>query len=176
MKINALSVANYFIDLAHGDNMEIRPLGLLKRVYIAHGFHLAICDAPLLDSRFDKVEAWRYGPVIPSVYHSFKAYKNEDIKEKAIILNWDNGKDIPVFETPNLEDEDARDIVKAVWLRYRDYTDSQLVALTHRKGTPWAFCYREGENREIPDLITKLFYTKIFNKATELYEKRKRGE
>ena len=36
MKANALSVANYFIDLAQKDNKLIHLLGLVKRVYIAH--------------------------------------------------------------------------------------------------------------------------------------------
>ena len=42
MKDNALSVANYFIDLAKNDAMEIRPLRLIKLVYIAHGHMLAM--------------------------------------------------------------------------------------------------------------------------------------
>lgn len=42
MKDNALSVANYFIDLANKENKPITQLGLMKRVYIAHGFSLAI--------------------------------------------------------------------------------------------------------------------------------------
>ena len=75
MKDNALSVANYLIDLAKKENKNLTQLGLMKRVYIAHGFSLAINKESLLDNRFDKVEAWKYGPVIPSVYHSFKQYK-----------------------------------------------------------------------------------------------------
>lgn len=75
MNMNALSVANYFIELAHKEGRHITQLGLMKRVYIAHGFSLALNYQSLLDPRFDKVEAWRYGPVIPSVYHSFKQYK-----------------------------------------------------------------------------------------------------
>lgn len=89
MKTNALSVANYFIDLAQKDNKPIHLLGLVKRVYIAHGFALALLGRELLDSRFDKVEAWRYGPVIPSVYHSFKQYRTKEIKEKTVVMEWD---------------------------------------------------------------------------------------
>ena len=58
----------------------------MKRVYIAHGFSLAINKESLLDKRFDKVEAWKYGPVIPSVYHSFKQYKADPITEKAVVM------------------------------------------------------------------------------------------
>ena len=89
MKDNALSVANYLIDLAKKENKNLTQLGLMKRVYIAHGFSLAINKESLLDNRFDKVEAWKYGPVIPSVYHSFKQYKAGPITEKAVVMDWD---------------------------------------------------------------------------------------
>ena len=87
MNINALSVANYFLELAHKENRPIHLLGLVKRVYIAHGFSLAMLDKPLIDPRFDPVEAWKYGPVIPSVYHSFKQYKASPITEPTVIWN-----------------------------------------------------------------------------------------
>lgn len=42
MRTNALSVANYFIELAQNEKKDIHLLGLVKRVYIAHGFALAL--------------------------------------------------------------------------------------------------------------------------------------
>ena len=161
MKDNALAVANFFIELAHKENRPITQLGLIKRVYIAHGFSLAIFHKPLLDPRFDRVEAWRYGPVIPSVYHSFKQFKANPITEKTVVMTWDDVNLIPDFHTPELEDKDAREIVKMVWLRYHGKTDSEMVTLTHRKGTPWDVCYIEGENQVIPDDITEVFYRQI---------------
>lgn len=68
MKTNAIAVANYFVDLSQKYKVPIHLLGLVKRVYIAHGLALAYRHKGLIDPRFDKVEAWKYGPVIPSVY------------------------------------------------------------------------------------------------------------
>lgn len=161
MKTNALSVANYFIELAHRENKTITQLGLMKRVYIAHGFSLAINHCSLLDPRFDKVEAWRYGPVIPSVYHSFKQYKSSPIKEKAVVMEWNEFTNEPTFPTPSLKDENARKIVEMVWKRYHSYSDGELVALTHKKGSPWFVSYVEGKNAEIIDPITELYYTRL---------------
>lgn len=161
MKDNALAVANYFIELAQKENKPITQLGLIKRVYIAHGFSLAIFHKSLLDPRFDRVEAWRYGPVIPSVYHSFKQFKANPITEKTIVMNWDEKEGVPHFHTPELQDKEAREIVKMVWLRYSKMTDSEMVTLTHRKGTPWDVCYIEGENQQIPDVITENYYKQI---------------
>lgn len=160
MKTNALSVANYFIFLANRDNKPIQLLGLVKRVYIAHGFALALLGHGLLDPRFDKVEAWKYGPVIPSVYHSFKQFKKDDITKPTVMLQQKANGEFD-FITPELMDEKAKMIVEMVWKRYFNYTGPQLVSLTHRPGTPWGACYVANENREIPDSFTKLFYSKL---------------
>lgn len=168
MKDNALAVANYFIDLAISENKPITQLGLMKRVYIAHGFSLAINNKSLLDPRFDTVEAWRYGPVIPCVYHSFKQYRANPITEKTVIMEWDEKKGEPCFHTPVLKDEQAKKIVQMVWKRYARMSDSEMVALTHKKGTPWDYCYVEGLNKPIPDEITELYYKKIVDYVASL--------
>lgn len=161
MKTNALSVANYFIELAHKEGKPIHLLGLVKRVYIAHGFALALLGRGLLNPRFDKVEAWRYGPVIPSVYHSFKQYKKEPIKEGTVIMEWDAIKREPTFDTPMLTKEDEIAVVKMVWQRYSSFTDGELVDLTHKEGSPWDICFEEGKNIEIPDQLTELYYKRL---------------
>lgn len=171
MKTNALSVANYFIDLAKEDSMPIRLLGLVKRVYIAHGFSLALADRGLLDERFDHVEAWKYGPVIPSVYHSFKQYKAAPIQEKTVVMEL-NEKGEPIFPTPTLKDKDAKEVCKMVWARYKSFTDSDLVSLTHMTGTPWQLCYINGENSAIPDELTKAYYCRVVDLAMERHGKR----
>lgn len=163
MKDNALSVANYFIDLANKENRPVTQLGLMKRVYIAHGFSLAINKKSLLDNRFDKVEAWKYGPVIPSVYHSFKQYKAAPITCKAVVMEWDENTGEMSFPEPVLKDENARKVVDMVWKRYHDFSDSELVALTHRAGTPWYVCYVPEQNMPIPDEITSMYYEKLVN-------------
>ena len=154
-------MANYFIEIAQKNDTPITQLGLMKRVYIAHGFCLAILDRSALDERFDRVEAWKYGPVIPSVYHSFKQYKEKPIKEKTVVMTWNEETRIPEFEVPELEDNDIKKVVDMVWNRYKGYTESDMVSLTHRKGTPWDLCYVPEMNAVIPDAYTKLFYKKL---------------
>lgn len=164
MKTNALSVANYFIELSLKDNRPMQLLGLVKRVYIAHGFSLALLGRGLLDPRFDKVEAWKYGPVVPSVYHSFKWHRDGEIKEKTVLMERDEqGKTI--FPTPMLESKDAKAVVEMVWKRYRLFSSYDLVELTHREDTPWNLCYCPGENVEIPDDLTKAYYQRVIKQA-----------
>jgi uncharacterized phage-associated protein len=162
MKQNAIALANYFVDLALRDKFELRQIGLMKRVYITHGFHLAIFDSSALDSRFDVVEAWKNGPVIPSVYHSFKYNKNNPVIEKSIFMDFnENDDDNITYIIPALEDKSIIDVANFVWERYFDVSDLELIKLTHRRGTPWSICYESGKNNKIPDIYTKAFYMKF---------------
>ena len=158
---NAISLANYFIDLAKSNQKNIHQFGLMKRVYITHGFYLALEDKSALDPRFDVVEAWKNGPVIPSVYHSFKHNGNKNITEKSIFVTGILSDGSLNIETPMLQNNDIIKIANFVWGRYINFTDFEMVQLTHRAGTPWDLCYEEGKNNPIPDLYTKAFYKKF---------------
>ncbi|QLH42366.1 MAG: DUF4065 domain-containing protein [Coxiellaceae bacterium] len=54
---------------------------LAKLIYVAHGWSLALNDVPLID---EAVQAWKFGPVIESVYHEFKHFGNDVINSLAI--------------------------------------------------------------------------------------------
>ena len=166
MRNSALSIANYFIKKAHEEGSQIKPLRLMKLVYIAHGYMLAILNRSALNPRFDKVEAWKYGPVIPSVYHSFKQYGNGPIEKQTVIIHDEkvkNGNCVVDLETPMLEGKEEKAICDVVWKNYKGYSDSELVTMLHKDGSPWALVYVEGQNIEIPDLFTRIYYTKVIN-------------
>lgn len=169
MRVNATAVANEFVELARRDNKELHLLGLTKRVYLAHAFSLALHGRSLLDDRFDKcVEAWKLGPVIPSVYQSFKHYRNGAITDKESVL-LDDGR---TFVEPSLDNEGDKAVVEMVWVRYGRYTDSELVTLLHRKGTPWRAFYVPGMNNPIPDKYTKLYYEGIVENNRRQWQER----
>ncbi len=175
MNNNAISVANEFIELAKKNGVkDLTVLKLLKLVYIAHGFGLSLFKGEklLIDPRFDTVEAWKYGPVIPSVYHTFKQYRNTNITEKGIIFSGIDSNGDPVACTPILEEDDAKSIVRIVWKRYGKSTARELVDLTHMGGTPWSISYKEGLNKEIPDSLTKMYYDSVIKLILENNGKR----
>lgn len=171
MKDSALSIANYFIDLAQSQGKEIKPLRLMKLVYIAHGFMLAMLNRSVLNPRFDKVEAWKYGPVIPSVYHSFKIYGNNPITKKTTVfidMDEEGPHDIEYkIATPQLEDAEARQICNFVFKRYEKFSDWDLVEFLHKPQSPWGLVYKEGENKIIPDLYTKIYFKKIYDSLVD---------
>ena len=74
------AVANYFLDCAKEDGESLTLLKLVKLVYLAHGWHLGLTGDPLIK---ENVEAWRYGPVVPSIYHDLKIFGNNAITRYA---------------------------------------------------------------------------------------------
>ena len=66
MAHSPLLIADYFIARSGG---RITPLQVIKMAHIAHGYSLAIHNEPLVD---EAVEAWKYGPVVPSLYYRAK--------------------------------------------------------------------------------------------------------
>lgn len=168
MNSDAIAIANYFVDKANKDNNAPYPLTLLrlvKYVYIAYGFAMAILDKIIIDKRFDTVEAWKYGPVIPSVYHSFKHNGNNRIKNKSIIAISEDEDGELKFITPKVEDKDISMVLDFVWSRYRNKSTSELITLLHKSGTPWHYCYKPGCNSEIYDEMTKVYYKSIVDNA-----------
>lgn len=157
---DSIALANFFIDKSTSEKCDITLLKLVKLVYIAHGYLLALLNRSFLNSRYDKVEAWRLGPVIPTVYHTFKYNANSPIKEKGVVCVL-NENDDPVFVVPQISDS-AKIVLDFVWSRYGQMSPSTLVALLHEEGTPWKLYYSEGKNIEIPDDVTKDYYDTLF--------------
>ena len=125
-----ISVANYFIGkaLQEGDN-TLTPMKLIKLVYIAHGWHLAnYNNEPLIG---EAVEAWKYGPVIPSLYHEFKQYRNSPITQQKVIFN-EEGEAV-ILTAP----AEYHPFLDAVWENYKNYSCLDLSTITHQNETPW---------------------------------------
>lgn len=156
---DSISIANYFIDKSVSENGDLTLLKLVKLVYIAHGFLLTTLKQSFLNPKYDRVEAWRFGPVIPNVYHTFKYNAGNVIKEKGIIC--EDAKSLR-FVCPKVLDEE-KPVLDFVWKRYGGMKPSTLVDLLHKEGTPWRLHYKPNENVEIPDFDTHVYYTALFN-------------
>ncbi len=94
---------------------------LIKLVYLCHGWLLALDDRPLI---FEQVEAWRYGPVVPSIYHAYKFFGGSPI-------------DVDTSDRTGDFDDGQQQAIQFVDGTYGHLSAIQLSALTHRPGTPW---------------------------------------
>ncbi len=81
---NAVAIANYFVRKSLDSGIPVTPMKLVKLVYVAHGWYLGLTGEPLIA---EGVQAWKYGPVVPSVYDKFKMYGGSAITEPAGALS-----------------------------------------------------------------------------------------
>lgn len=128
---DARAVANEIIKLARRDGRPITLLALLKILYFAHAWSLALLERPLVRS---DLEAWVYGPVAPSVYHELKHHGREPIEEQIRDRNLDEPFDT---EEATPEHMSGKAVIRLAWNLYKDLRPGQLVALTHKTGSPW---------------------------------------
>ncbi len=165
------AVVNYFLELANIDGEAISPMKLQKLLYLAHGWSLALADKPLLDK---EIQAWKYGPVIPSVYQTFKEFGNDDITIRASGFSYEDGKFVTLYpELPDgIEHQWVRDLLKKVWEIYKPLTAAQLSTLSHLPGSPWS--QTVGDNlgqipsgRVIPDTIIKKYFLSLIDEKNE---------
>ncbi len=140
------NVANYFIYLSSkvvGDNKEregITNLKLQKILYFAQAYFVAKVGKTLFK---EKIEAWEYGPVVPTVYHEYKKYSN-----KPIVLEND-------ISTVDIADKKNLD---KVWENFGGYSARRLVDMTHAH-KPWKEASGEITIKSLAD-----YYAPLLNK------------
>lgn len=155
-KYTALDIANWFIEKANHIEIDdgvyegITNLKLQKIVYLAQAASLAINGKPLFN---DEIQAWMYGPVIPSVYNHYHSYKDRKIDKPDKTVNIDTK---------------TTELLESVWELFGGYSASQLVTITHGH-SPWIDTFRNGQGARqvIPQEKMRLFYRNIFSLAEE---------
>ena len=115
--------------IAEKSGWGLSNLSLQKLAYLAQMVYLGETDSPLFAEDF---EAWDYGPVVPSLYHSLKMFGAEPVRAYSRLR--------PVN---NLTQDEARVIDQMVDLG-RKHRAARLVALTHWDKGAWAQVYAKG--------------------------------
>lgn len=160
---NPITISNFFIQ-EYGNDNNITPMRLVKLVYLSHGWYLGLTGKALID---ENPEAWQYGPVIPTVYHYYKAFRSSPIKNTTNFNNY------------NLEiNSTDLKFLHSVWNTYKSYSAVELSAMTHQVGTPWFITWNNMShnkftlglnNKQIPDNLIKEHY----REKIELLNKKK---
>ncbi|TNE42728.1 MAG: DUF4065 domain-containing protein [Alphaproteobacteria bacterium] len=156
MTYTASHIANYMLQRAFDEDRDVSPMKLLKLVYIAYGWGLAVLDRKLFD---EPIYAWAHGPVVRSLYDEFKHYGGGAIREKSIEFDMDKGKST----TPKIpaNDADTNIILDRVWEIYKVYGAWALRNKTHEDGSPWKQVYDPHvRNTRIPDELIKTHFEK----------------
>jgi len=137
MPYSANTIAYAFVQKGISEGKYMTQMKLQKMVYFAHGYHLAKYGEALVKEVF---QAWKYGPVIPSIYQSYKLYGSDPIFNTELIA-----KSVNDFLNPTELSESAKDAIDYTWQLTRKLSANQLSNWTHIDGSPWAKVYNPIE-------------------------------
>lgn len=133
MSYNAMDVAKLIITDGYDRCKFVTNLRLQKLMYFVWIAYYKKKNEPLFREPF---YAWKFGPVVLSVYKEFCRFVSE-----------------PIFKSYDTEiaPEDAQIIIDAV-AEHDNHSTAALVHLTHRDGAPWTTIFDNGSgyNKEIP--------------------------
>lgn len=138
-------VANTFISLAVTEKLgNLTPLKLIKLVYIFYAWYLYFDENDTPPFK-EQPEAWKHGPVFPSLHTAFGRYGGENLNAKHFVRYFDSSE-IPIVEINNNDGEDSLEskIISIVWGVYKNKTGEELSELTHEKGSAWDKAYSPG--------------------------------
>jgi uncharacterized phage-associated protein len=131
----AIDVAQTIVDVAYRQGKYLTPMQLIKLVYLSHGWMLGLYGIELLDSR-ERIEAWRYGPVIPELYQAIRTYRDQPVTA-------------PIMGARSSLDNVAQDLVEQVFDRYGIYDGLTLSKITHLPKSPWSTTWTAKKTNQI---------------------------
>ncbi|WP_429941967.1 Panacea domain-containing protein [Achromobacter xylosoxidans] len=154
MSIQSLQLGGEIVRRAHAKGHNVSNLSLQKLAYFCHGWNLALFNKPLVTEQF---EAWKFGPVLPSLYHSFKPFGSSAIPANHTFL-----ETIPRIDGESLEASLIDRIVDV----YGGFSSFQLVELSHRADGPWYPVYHDDStvNGEIGNDKIREYFAGLSNR------------
>jgi uncharacterized phage-associated protein len=143
---DASEIAHVFLRLSHPECGDlISNLKLQRLLYYAQGFHLALYDAPLFS---DPIEAWNYGPVVPSVYREYNHHGSG-------ALPVEHSTDIHQHIT-----DEQLNLIQEVYEVYGQYSGLKLMHITHQED-PWKTTTAGPGNVIDPEKMKRYFKTRL---------------
>lgn len=131
---SSLDVANAFLELAKAEidrdpskQFYLTHLKLQRLVYFAQIISLLATDCPIHD---DSTYAWDYMPFSIELYRKIKQFGARE-------FTLDNMKMAEVFSHACELDDDAKEIVKAVWKRLRYIDPYEFAEMFWERETAW---------------------------------------
>ena len=138
---DATKIAEYAIEYENKKNRPISNLRLQKLLYFIQAQFLVNNHEPCFE---DEMEAWDFGPVVPSVYHEYKYFGSSSIPLSASKKSYD------IYD-------DDKDLIEHILDRCAQYSTTELVSITHRQ-TPWREAYSKSFNRTISPKAIQSFF------------------
>lgn len=145
--LKGIDIAKYILSV-----MKCTHLQLEKLVYMCYADYLCLTGKRLFD---DRIYAFKFGPVIESVYEKYKGYK-EIVDDVSIDDESTLGsKKMPARSRILFAEDGVLKIaqIDSTIAKYGKCTAAELVEMTHVSGGPWDSVSKNGSYVEIPDDI-----------------------
>jgi uncharacterized phage-associated protein len=150
MSYSASLIAYAFVKKGIEEDRPVTQMKLQKMVFFAQGVHLATHGDPLIDELF---QAWKYGPVIPKIYHDYKYYGSLPILDTDMIFTASSEeKELATLSKKAIETIDY------TWESLKKLGGIKLSNWTHKEGSPWKQTYIPGTNDEINNDLIKTYF------------------
>ena len=151
MAYSALDVAKWIISEARKRGVIMTHMKLQKLLYYVQAYALGMTGVPLFG---DEIQAWKHGPVVPSVYNGYSRYGAEPIDDSQAVS-------VP---------EEGASFIHAVLDDVGCKTASELRGMTHSEA-PWKDAWNtwlgHGAFPLIPIKSIREFYENRFWDADE---------
>lgn len=118
--------------LEYNRNRGVDALKLQKLLYFITAHYVVESDGETLMN--EPFYIWKYGPVIPSVYHEFKRYGKNTITSMSKHYGEDKSY---VYDRKNSANYKKLRSIYHISEKYKDYSGTDMSVLTHAKGSPW---------------------------------------
>jgi len=140
----AIDISDFLISLGNAETEDpMTNMRINKLMYFAQGWNLQRYGKPLFHA---DIKAWKYGPVVQSVYKRYQSFGRNIITECS-----------PDFSMSNLSSNQI-ELLLDVYNLYRKFSTAKLVEMSHEENTPWFRTYKEGEDRTIPLEMIKEYF------------------
>ena len=146
---SASNVAKKLLTIAfENDDSPMTNLKIQKLLYYAQAWYLVNYQVKLFP---DRIEAWDFGPVVPSVYGEYKKYINKPIDFRP------SGKEGGPFTQQ--EDRYLREFYNV----FGGLSSTVLVSMSHSE-RPWLEASKK-KDRTISTEVMRDFYTEAYKRS-----------
>lgn len=158
-KLEGIDVAKYILS-----KITCTQLKLQKLVYLCFADYLCETGKKLFT---DKIYAFKYGPVVDTVYKRYKEYGYKPIEEETTDIDSKNIYEMPTKSRIMFAEDGTEKIIsiERTLKKYANLSASELVGLTHHENTPWSKTPKGEENLYS---IIELDVIKKYHKNEEL--------
>lgn len=154
-----LDVCRYIINYCNDKEYSVSNLKLQKILYFVQALFATktVSKQPCFE---EKIEAWNFGPVVPTAYHEYKQYGSADIPRISFFYEYDINEKFHMKKV-NYEDDvilpEDKLLINKMVDKLSDYSTASLVSITHNQA-PWKNAYEPGRNNIITVDAIRRYY------------------